>query len=49
MGTEKDPSGVDQHTRGQCRQAVSNENLVVEVQNRGSFMHWVLIFGVPRN
>jgi hypothetical protein len=38
MGTKKDPSGVDEHTRGRCLWAVSDQNLVAEVQNRGSFM-----------
>jgi hypothetical protein len=33
MEIEKDPSGTDEHT-----QAVSDQNPVAEVQNRGSFM-----------
>jgi hypothetical protein len=38
MGIERDPSGADHHTRGQYRLVVSDQNLVAEVQNRGSFM-----------
>jgi hypothetical protein len=34
---EKDPSGADAHTRGQCLLVVSNQNLIVEVQNRVNF------------
>jgi hypothetical protein len=40
MGIEKDPSGTNGHTRGRCLSAVSDQNLVAEVQNRGSFMQW---------
>jgi hypothetical protein len=38
MRIEKDPSGADEHTQGRCLRAVSDQNLVAEVQNRGSFM-----------
>jgi hypothetical protein len=38
MKIEKDPSGPDERTWGQCPRPVSDQNLVLEVQNRGSFM-----------
>jgi hypothetical protein len=38
MGTEKDPSEIDEHTRRQYLWALSDQNPVAEVQNRGSFM-----------
>jgi hypothetical protein len=38
MGIENDPSGADEHTRGQCLWAVLDQNLIAEVQNSGSFM-----------
>jgi hypothetical protein len=36
MGIEKDSSEADEHTRGRCLLAVSDQNLVSEVQNRRS-------------
>jgi hypothetical protein len=38
MGIEKDPSETDKHARGRCLRAVSDQILVAEIQNRGSFM-----------
>jgi uncharacterized protein YwgA len=38
MGIEKDPSAADEHTRGRYLRAVSDQNLVAELQNRGFFM-----------
>jgi hypothetical protein len=38
IGIERNPSGADEHTRKRCLRAVSDQNLVAEVENRGSFM-----------
>jgi hypothetical protein len=38
MRIEKTPSKTDEHTPGRCPRVVSYQNLVAEVQNRGSFM-----------
>jgi hypothetical protein len=38
MGIKKDPSGADEHNRGQCLPVVLDQNMVAEIQNRGSFM-----------
>jgi hypothetical protein len=38
MGIEKDPLKADGHHRERCLWAVSDQNLVTEVQNRGSFI-----------
>jgi hypothetical protein len=38
MGIEKDPLGIDAHPRGRYLRAVSDHNLVAEVQNRRSFV-----------
>jgi hypothetical protein len=38
IGIEKDPSRADEHTRRRCVRAVSDQNLVTDVQNRESFM-----------
>jgi hypothetical protein len=38
MGIDKHPSGADKHTLARCLRAVSDQNMVVEVQKRGSFM-----------
>jgi hypothetical protein len=38
MEIENDPLGADEHTRRQCLPAVSDQNLVAEVQNRAPLM-----------
>jgi hypothetical protein len=38
MGIEKNPLKADEHTQGRCLWAVSDQNLVPEIQNRGSFI-----------
>jgi hypothetical protein len=45
MVLENDPSGTDEHTRGRRLRAVSDQNLITEVQNWGSFMQWPSSWG----